>query len=593
MNTPPEHAIMNKTLTSAIFTPERVERNLVAFVGANGDALTYAQSSSLVDRLTEALHELDVGGTDRVAFLVPRGPVGAIGFLAISSIAMCCPLNPRMRSDELARTVETMGITAFVTVDSGSGEELKQTQGLPTLVLTLGQNFGAVSISTMAPSSNKRPEVVPPFALLMQTSGTTSLPKRVELSHENILAAASAIRDAFTLNESDCCLNPMPLHHVHGLISASLSSLVSGSRVICTDGFSTKSFECLIDTMKPTWFTGSPAMHLALLEHFKSQSTRPAQGSLRFFRSSSAPLPASAIDELEQLFGAPLIETYGLTETASMICSNPLPPAKRKLGSVGFAFGSEIRITDDQGKSLPAHENGEIVVRGPSVIRQYGGGGGSEAFFGDWLRTGDVGYLDEDGYLFIVGRTKELIKRGGLSVYPAEVDNVLMSHPAVAEAVTFSVAHPTLGEELVAAIVPRAGTLPTGLSLRTYLEEQLSGYKVPTAILVIEEIPKNETGKIVRRGMAESLSIHLAPKGVPSETAAEAAVLDAWKVVLGREDFGVTDNVFLLGGDPLRGERVAQQLMTISSAAISVKTLLSTPTVREQAALIARQAGAA
>ena len=385
----------------------------------------------------------------------------------------------------------------------------------------------------------------------------------------------------------------MPLHHVHGLISASLSSLVSGSRVICTDGFSTTSFETLIEICAPTWFTGSPAMHRALLEHFKAQSRRPSARHLRFFRSSSAPLPASAIDELEQLFAAPLIETYGLTETASMICANPMPPARRKPGSVGIAFGSEIRIADAEGRDLPVNAHGEIVVRGPSVITSYGGAGAHDSFFGDWLRTGDIGYLDEDGYLFIVGRTKELIKRGGLSVYPAEVDNVLMSHPDVAEAVAFSVAHPTLGEELVAAIVPRAGAQPTRSSLRAFLEKQLSGYKVPTEILVIAEIPKNDTGKILRRAMADSLSGHLQPRAIAAESPAEAALLTAWKQVLGREDFGVTDNVFLLGGDPLRAESVVRRLRLSGGVAVSVKDLLATPMIREQAALVKPNTGAA
>jgi acyl-CoA synthetase (AMP-forming)/AMP-acid ligase II len=581
----------NTTLISAIFSPDRITRQIPAFVDAQGQMTSYAEASAAVDALRTALQDLGIDGADRVAFMVPRGPVGVLGFLAISSVAVCCPLNPRMRSEELIRTAESMGITAFVTTAESAVGDLAA--GRPTLILQSTDHLERPSVSLQNPRAKAGKPVSPPFALLMQTSGTTSAPKRVELTQDHILSAASAIRDAFTLGEADLCLNPMPLHHVHGLISASLSSLVSGSRVVCTDGFSTKSFEAQLDALKPTWFTGSPAMHLALLEHFKAVSRSPTRGALRFFRSSSAPLPASAIDQLEGLFGAPLIETYGLTETASMICSNPLPPAERKLGSVGIAFGSEIRIADGEGNNVPADAPGEIVVRGPSVISSYGGDGVPDTFFGDWLRTGDLGYLDKDGYLFIVGRTKELIKRGGLSVYPAEVDNVLMSHPDVAEAVAFSVAHPTLGEELVAAIVPCAGAQPTSAALRAYLERQLSGYKVPAEIFVISAIPKNETGKILRRTMATSLASHLEPKNVAPTSAAEAAFLTAWKTVLGREDFGVTDNVFLLGGDPLRAESVASQLDGLGGGLISAKTLLSMPTVRDQASLAHPCLGAA
>jgi acyl-CoA synthetase (AMP-forming)/AMP-acid ligase II len=331
-----------------------------------------------------------------------------------------------------------------------------------------------------------------------------------------------------------------------------------------------------------------------MLEHFKAAGRRPANESLRFFRSSSAPLPASAIGELEALFGAPLVETYGLTETASMICSNPLPPGTRKLGSVGVAFGAEIRIADEDGGGLPTHKTGEILVRGPSVIKTYGFDDDAlpGAFAGDWLRTGDLGYMDEDGYLFIVGRTKELIKRGGLSIYPAEVDNVLTSHPGVAEAVTFSIAHPTLGEELVAAVVPRANASPTDALLRTYVAGQLSTYKVPAKILVIEAIPKNETGKILRREMSNRLIEHFRPRNIGPRCIVESTLLSVWKGVIGRSDFGVTDNIFLLGGDPLRAARCSELLSSEHRHEVSARDLMANPTVEEQAALLSpRRAG--
>jgi acyl-CoA synthetase (AMP-forming)/AMP-acid ligase II len=279
------------------------------------------------------------------------------------------------------------------------------------------------------------------------------------------------------------------------------------------------------------------------------------------------------------------METYGLTETASMICTNPLPPAVRKVGSVGYAFGAEICIANAEGRHLPPGQHGEIIVRGPSVIEQYAGSQAQpDAFFGNWLRTGDLGYLDEDGYLFIVGRAKELIKRGGLSVYPAEIDNKLNAHPSVADAIAFSLPHPTLGEELVAAVVPRANTTLSVAELKAYLARGLSSYKVPTEIVLVPAIPKNETGKALRREMATKLASAFAPRSEPPESELEGVLLRAWQSVLSRADVGVTDNVFVFGADPLRAERVSQMLQEQSGITMSARMLLSLPTVREQAA---------
>lgn len=581
------------TVASAIFAAHRLDRDLTAFVSRDGNDISYAAALLATGRIIGALAELGIDADDRVAFMSPRGPLGIIGFLGISSVAVCCPLNPKVMPDELEATIEALQITAVVdAAASPVVEAIAGKKNLPTLSLTAGTASAvdfALAHRRARPSGRAAQSGRPQLAMMMRTSGTTSKPKLVGLTHENILAAAGVIGTAFSLGEADLCLNPMPLHHVHGLISAGISSLLAGSRIICTDGFSTTAFEETLAQRRPTWFTASPAMHMALLEHFNATGRKPARG-MRFFRSSSAPLAASAIGRLEALFDAPLIETYGLTETASMICSNPLPPATRKLGSVGIAFGAEIRIGDANGNDVPANQNGEILVRGPSVIRRYRGSAQqNDAFFGGWLRTGDIGTLDEDGYLFIVGRTKELIKRGGLSVYPSEVDNVLTSHPDVAEAVAFSVPHPTIGEELVAAVVPRAGTSPTDRDLRTFLAGRLSTYKVPTAIFVIDAIPKNETGKIVRAELPVKLHAHLQSSRRAPETPSETALFDIWKSVIGRDDFGVTDNVFLLGADPLRAERVAQALNMTFGHELSVRQIIANPQIRDQAALISQK----
>jgi oxalate---CoA ligase len=453
---------------------------------------------------------------------------------------------------------------------------------LPFLQVAMdGTAVRASALVGAVPSGLTRRDDAP--AMLMATSGTTSKPKLVPLSHANVLAAAGAIGSAFSLGPGDLCLDPMPLHHVHGLISAALSSLLAGAAVHCTDGFAPAEIDILLRDLRPSWFTASPTMHLALREHYDQAGTRPPPGRLRFFRSSSAPLPPSAISALEALFQAPLIETYGLTETASVVCSNPLPPATRKQGSVGFALGSEIRVVDSAGVDCEPGSVGEIAIRGPSVITAYAGNAAPESFLDGWLLTGDIGRLDEDRYLFIVGRTKEVIKRGGLSVYPAEVDDALTALPGVAEAATFAVPHPTLGEDVVAAIVARAGFAAQEATLRAEIGRRLSTYKVPSVILIVPSIPKNEMGKIIRRQVASEFAAAFAPQGAPPAGETEQALLATWREVLGRGDIGVTDNLFLHGADPLRAARAAERIAASGLWTPTPKDLLGAPTVREQA----------
>jgi acyl-CoA synthetase (AMP-forming)/AMP-acid ligase II/aryl carrier-like protein len=377
----------------------------------------------------------------------------------------------------------------------------------------------------------------------------------------------------------------MPLHHMHGLVTAGTASLLAGSSVCCLEAFKAPGFHEALGTLQPTWFTGSPTMHLALKNFYDRGVDRVPTTRLRFFRSSSAPLPASIIADLERLFSAPLMETYGLTETGSMVCANPLPPRERKVGSVGVAVGAEIKICNDAGHALPAREPGEVVIRGPSVIHHYLGNdeANNTLFHDGWLRTGDIGFLDEDGYLFIVGRSKELIKRGGLSVYPDEVDNALVAHPSVAESASFSVPHPTLGEELVSAIVPVAGQAPLEHDLRTYLSNQLSTYKVPAAILIVPYLPKNEAGKIMRREVPKHFQSAFEPRNQPPAGELEQTLLELWQKTLSRTDFGVDDNVLLLGADPIRSGELVEQLHARTGLRLSVKDVLAKPTVRTMA----------
>jgi acyl-CoA synthetase (AMP-forming)/AMP-acid ligase II len=562
-----------------------------AFVDLGDTTISYAGLSECLDVSVSRLIDEGVRFRDRVALLTPRGPSGLLGFLAVSSIATCCPIDPRLRRDEVQSALEALSVCAIV---DATAEPM-----FPELAGSLGLRFMGMTFSARSDVPPSRPGRNRPrqpqgqmasaddIALILQTSGTTSRPKLVPLSHANILAAAEAIGRTYRLSASDICLNPMPHHHVHGLISAGVSSLVAGSAQYCAGSFSPAAIESALRELEPTWFTGSPAFHLGLLDHFKFKENKPHAARLRFVRSSSAPFPASAIRPYESLFQAPLLENYGMTESASTICSNPLPPRARKVGSVGIAIGAEIRVVGADGNDKLNGEVGEIVIRGPSIITSYAAAESNVNNFSEnWLRTGDIGRFDDDRYLFVLGRLKEMIKRGGHPVFPMEVDSALVAHPDVVEAISFAISHPTLGEELVAAIVPRTGVEVKTGQLRAFLEEKLSTFKIPNAIFCVSSIPKNATGKSVRRDMPKLLHGLFEPQRCQPSTATERLLLQQWQDVLARCDFGVTDNIFVLGADPLRAERVCGAISEIRGARIAVKDILRNPTVRQQSELV-------
>jgi oxalate---CoA ligase len=344
---------------------------------------------------------------------------------------------------------------------------------------------------------------------VLHTSGTTSRPKIVPLSQRNLVASALNIRDTLRFEPADCGLNIMPLFHIHGLIAGVLAPLAAGSQVFCTPGFNALRFFAWMDEAKPTWYTAVPTMHQAILSRAPKNADAIARNPLRFLRSSSSSMPPQVIRELEEVFGAPLIEAYGMTEATHQMASNPLPPAVRKPGTVGIAAGPEIAIMAGDGRLLAHGETGEIVIRGPNVTAGYEANprASAEAFTNGWFRTGDQGVMDADGYISITGRLKEIINRGGEKVSPREVDEILMDHPAVAQVVCFGMPHPKLGEEVAAAIVLREGEQATERELRDFVGGAPADFKVPRRILILDEIPKGATGKVQRIGLAQKLGL--------------------------------------------------------------------------------------
>ncbi|MDP6605994.1 MAG: acyl--CoA ligase [Dehalococcoidia bacterium] len=485
-------------------------------IGAPGrEALTYATLRADVERLAGQLRALGIGRNDRVAIVLPNGPAMAVTFLAVASCATAAPLNPNYREQEFRFYLDDLNAKALITRPADPAESLEAPAAAPDGAerLSLDGDAGALNLS-LDGAAVRAVEAVDfaeadDIALVLHTSGTTSRPKIVPLSHRNLTTSAGNIMASLALTPEDRCLNVMPLFHIHGLMAAVLGSLAAGASVCCTPGFDAFRFFDWFAEWRPSWYTAVPTMHQLILQRASRHGDAIEANRLRFLRSSSASLPPSVMAELEETFGSPMVEAYGMTEASHQMAVNPLPPEARKPGSVGPGVGVEVAIMDEPGALQAKGVTGEVVIKGGNVTSGYESNpeANAGAFTDGWFRTGDQGYLDEDGYLFLTGRLKEIINRGGEKVSPREVDEILLEHPAVAQAVAFALPHDRLGEEVATAIVLAEGHEASERELRDYAGERLAPFKVPRKWVFVDEVPKGPTGKLQRIGLAEQLGL--------------------------------------------------------------------------------------
>jgi acyl-CoA synthetase (AMP-forming)/AMP-acid ligase II len=497
-------------LTSLI---DRQPAQSVALLAPDRQPLHYGEFARLCAETAATLSALGLGRGDRLAIVLPNGPDMAAAFVACSRSLTTAPLNPAYREDEFNFYLEDLGVRAVLVEEGSSSAAVAAARrlGIPILTLTPADAAGRFTISgdPVKKLADRAIANSGDVALVLHTSGTTSRPKIVPLTHANLVASAGHIRDTLKLAASDRCLNIMPLFHIHGLVAAILASLASGGSIFASPGFNALKFFSWLAESAASWYTAVPTMHQAILGRAERNREVLASHHLRFIRSSSASLPAPVFHQLEAVFHCPVIEAYAMTENAHQMTSNQLPPGLRKPGSVGCASGPAIAVMSADGRLLPAGEEGEVVTRGPNVTAGYENNpkANAEAFAHGWFHTGDQGILDEDGYLKITGRLKEIINRGGEKVAPLEIDEVLQDHPAVHQAVTFAMPHDTLGEEVAAAIVLREGTSASEEDLRAYAGTRLAAFKVPRRIVIVAEIPKGATGKLQRIGLAQKLGL--------------------------------------------------------------------------------------
>ena len=470
-------------------------------------ALTYGELGSQVAALAEQLEQIGLGRGDRIAMALPNGLEVVALFLATSTVGTAAPLNPAYTRDEFKFYLDDTGARALIVPPRGS-DEARAAAGENLLIIEADVIGGRIRLSASGNQTNDREgesELEDDIALILHTSGTTSRPKRVPLTHANLATSARNVAETYQLKPDDVSLCVMPLFHVHGLVASTLATFFSGGTVVVPSKFNPLSFWSVAKQYGATWYSAVPTIHQVLLSRAKGK--RPGgSNQLRFIRSCSAALAPQMMTDMEKTFGVPVLEAYGMTEAAHQMASNPLPPATRKPGSVGQGTAVDIAILDNEGRELASGNTGEVSIKGRNVFGGYEGNAeaNAESFSRGWFRTGDQGYLDQDGYLTLVGRIKELINRGGEKISPREIDEALLTHPAIAEAVCFGIPDRVYGEEVAAAVVLKKST--TVKDLIAHCRVSLADFKCPKKIYIVESIPRTATGKIQRRNVAATFA---------------------------------------------------------------------------------------
>ena len=463
---------------------------------------------SLVKKNSRVLLQNQVNKNENVAIVLNNSIDFVVSFFSIVNVGVSAPLNPNYTEAEFSFYFKDLKPKIIISNFEENHPAILCAKKNNIKVIKI-ENFSFVNavknkIKTKIKTSNTND-----IALILHTSGTTSKPKMVPLNHKNLVTSAKNIGKTLKLSIKDKNIILMPSFHIHGIVASILAPLVFGGKIVILPRFNALSFFKSLEKHSPTWFTGVPTMLQAVLDRASRNSKIISKSKLRFIRSSSASLPTSILTEIEKVFKVPVIESYGMTEASHQMTSNLLPPKKRKVGSVGVPTGINVKTVDDNFKKLKADQVGEILIKGKSILKKYIASKdiNRNAFINGWFRTGDLGYLDKDGYLYISGRIKEIINRGGEKISPKEVDEVFTSNKKVNKAVSFAVKHPKLGEDIALAVVLNNNIKCTANELKQFAKNKLAGFKIPKQILFLDEIPLGATGKIQRIGLAKKLGI--------------------------------------------------------------------------------------
>jgi oxalate---CoA ligase len=568
-----------------------------AIVSSGFAPLSYGELQNLIRNVRSALRAAGLGRSARIAVAMPNGPHAALTILAVACSAVSIPLNPR----QSLREIET-GFTALppdaVVLLKGSDSVVRRVAErlrIPILEAVRSQDGGLemtidepASVATVASSELDEPDAEAP-AFILQTSGTTAKPKLIPTSHRNMLASAARVQSWFDLTTEDRCLCVSPVFYAHGLHVMVFTPLLTGGSIAFPSDPSRFDYAEWFEGLKPTWYSAGPTLHRLV---FDNTGWVNGKHSLRFALSGGAPLTTDLIEGLQKKLGVPVVEHYGSSE-GMQICSNQLRPGTSKAGTCGIPSPNTIRIVADDGGAAATGERGEILIGGQTVVSGYLNAPELTAtsFVSGWFKSGDIGSIDRNGFLTLHGRKDDLINRGGEKISPAEIDEVLMRHPAVAEAAAYAVPHLRLGQDVAAAVVLRPGASASSAELRRFLQNQLAAFKIPAQISIRDQLPKGKTGKVLRRQVgAEAVDGGLEVNCVavplgdhPALNTLVVRLKDIWERLLKTTPLSIDDDFSEKGGDSLLAIQMLCEVEQLMGKAIPSTVLFEARTIRQLA----------
>jgi acyl-CoA synthetase (AMP-forming)/AMP-acid ligase II/acyl carrier protein len=584
-------SLTSQTIAGAIAQHAMRNPNSPAIVGTQFAPFSFRELDLWITRIGEQLRAAGIGPRSRIGIISPPGPESAILGIAIASHAISVPLNSNRPESEIEEELARVRLDALVLPSWVESPALALAQRSSFGLLEASRAAGSLSSVTLrqtreTPVLTQRSvdPALDSIALIFTTSGTTGTAKLVPVTHENLLVTADKMRQWFNLSSDDRTAFVLPGYYGAAIKISLLAPLLLGGSVALPTARHAQDLGQWIPDLCPTWLWGNPTFFQAVLDKLRSRAGMKLTHSLRFVVSGTAHLPPTLREELEATLGVPVLQSYGMSE-AGILAADPAPPLKRKPGTVGLISRDELTIVGPKGDLLPEGEVGEIVVHGPTVSPHIGADVEAQHSKDRWLYTGDLGSIDSHGYLTVVGRTKELINRGGEKISPYEVEKALLLHPSVKEAAAFSVPHPRLGENVAAAVVLKPESNPPTPDIKTFLADRLAPFKIPQHVLVVPQLPKGATGKISRSGLSEAM-VHRIRTVAPPYSPLEFQIRDLWQALLHRDDVGIDDDFFELGGDSLLAVQMILELEAIARRKISPSALKAVYTIRQLVATI-------
>jgi oxalate---CoA ligase len=584
-----------RTIGGVIRTHADVHPERPAIVASQFALLSYRELQDQIDAVRAHLRQAGFGRDARIAVAVANSPEAALAIVAIACSAVAVPLDPKLTVAEVERCLLALRPSAVLALrgSDSAARRVAEQHGFHIIEAIVAQHgkFGlqlaAPRVGTALSLDDPDPEAP---AFILHTSGTTADPNLVPFSHRNMLAVTKRLQAWFNLTPQDRCLNVSPVYYSHALTTTVLPPLLAGGSVAFPANASNVDLSEWLGALEPTWYSAGPTLHLSVLEKAQLRSDARTMHSLRFISSAGAPLAGDVHERLQTVLGVPVLEHYGSSETAQ-ISTNLPAPGPSKPGTCGIPARDTVRIVGEDGRPLPPGERGEILVRTASVMSGYLNAPelNRAAFIDGWFRTGDIGSLDEEGFLSLHGRQKELINRGGEKIAPLEIDNALMRHPDVAQAAAYAVPHPRLGEDVAAAVVLRPGSKITADELREFLGRQLATYKNPRRITIVDQLPKGITGKVQRKRLSETSAGQSV--AASSEARLHADLLQLWKKFLKTDNISIDDDFFEKGGDSLLAMELHVEVQRLTSQPLSESVLFEAATVRELAKRLSRSGG--